>query len=287
MSQRADGDGDGGATAFVPGHVTGFFSVHRRGDPRRTGSRGAGVCLSDGVRVGVSPAPERTVRLNGRPVGIGAVAEVLAELDVRARVDCETPLPISAGFGVSGAAALGTALAAAAAPGLAVPPRLESELVGVAHAAEVRAGTGLGDVVGQARGGVPVRIEPGAPAHGRLDGLPARPRIEYVSFGELDTASVIGGDVERLSTAGETALSSLRETPTLARFMGASRAFAREADLLTDRVTAAIRAVDDAGGEATMVMLGRSVFAAGTGLTDAGYEASACRVAGPAALVEA
>jgi len=282
MSERADSEE---ATAFVPGHVTGFFSVHRADDPRRAGSRGAGVCLSDGVTVTVSPAERRAVRLNGRSVDIAAVTGVLDDLGVDARVDCETPLPISAGFGVSGAAALGTALAAAA-PGLELPARLENELVGAAHAAEVRAGTGLGDVVAQARGGMPVRIEPGAPAHGRLDGLAARPRIEYVSFGELDTASVIGGDVGALTTAGEAALARLRETPTVDRFIDAARTFAEEAGLLTERVETAIDAVEAAGGEAAMVMLGRSVFATGTGLTDAGYDATACRVGPGGSLTE-
>jgi pantoate kinase len=284
MSDATDvGDVDGSASAFVPGHVTGFFSVHRRDDPRRAGSRGAGLCLSDGVTVTVTPAEARVVRLNGRRVEIAAVTGVLDELGVGARVECETPLPISAGFGVSGAAALGTALAAPAA--LDAEPRLESEIVATAHAAEVRAGTGLGDVVGQARGGMPVRLEPGAPPHGRLDGLPARPRIEYVSFGELDTATVIGGDVDQLTEAGEAALTDLRANPTVEAFVGASRRFAREADLLTDPVAEAVEAVTRGGGEAAMVMLGESVFALGDGLSAAGYDARSCRIDGGASLV--
>jgi len=277
------------ARAFVPGHVTGFFSVHRDEDPRRAGSRGAGLCLSDGVTVSVEPAPKTAIRLNGTRGEIEAVGNVLDAFGVSAKVECETELPISTGFGVSGASALGTAITVDAT--LADPdhddapdPRTENELVGMAHAAEIRAGTGLGDVVGQARGGMPIRLEPGAPEHGRLDGLPTRPRIEYVSFGTIDTATVVGGDVEALSSAGEAALADLRAEPTLDAFMGACRTFARDADLLTDRVEAAVDAVVDAGGEAAMVMLGRTVFALGTGLSDAGYDASACRVAGAASL---
>ncbi|ELK56061.1 hypothetical protein D320_01323, partial [Haloferax sp. BAB-2207] len=33
------------ATAFVPGHVTGFFSAHPDDDPAVAGSRGAGLTL--------------------------------------------------------------------------------------------------------------------------------------------------------------------------------------------------------------------------------------------------
>ena len=261
-------NGDG-AAAFVPGHVTGFFSVHRADEARRTGSRGAGVALADGVTTEVAPSEETTVRLNGDPVDVGSVTRVLDALDVTASVSATTGLPLGSGFGVSGAMALGTALAANA---VFDRGRSENDLVGVAHAAEVRAGTGLGDVVAQARGGVPVRVEPGSPGVGALDGVPASGRIEYVSFGELSTSEVIGGGTGALDDAGERALRALRETPTLPAFMEASRRFAREADLLDGEVAEAVDAVVDAGGEAAMAMLGRSVFALDTGLSDAGYD---------------
>src|SRR5438309_11970320 len=35
--------------AFCPGHVTVFFEVHDDPDPRKKGSRGAGLCLDLGV----------------------------------------------------------------------------------------------------------------------------------------------------------------------------------------------------------------------------------------------
>ncbi len=263
------------ATAFAPGHVTGFFSVQRADDPERTGSRGAGITLSAGVTTSVSSSDETRVRLNGREVDVESVTRVLAALDATAEVSAETPLPLGAGFGVSGAMALGTALAANSAVDAGLSA---NDLVAVAHAAEVEAGTGLGDVVAQARGGVPIRVEPGAPAHGRLDGVPDAGRVEYVSFGGLSTSEVIGGDTETLSAAGEDALASLREHPTLPRFMALSRGFSREAGLLDGEVEAAVDAVTDAGGEAAMAMLGRTVFALGTGLSEAGYDPEVCRV---------
>ena len=263
------------ARAFVPGHVTGFFSAHPHDDPRQAGSRGAGVTLSDGVTVEVGPADTTTSRLNDRSVSIDAVERVLAALDVTARVEAETPLPLGSGFGVSGATALGTALAANERFDCR---RTENELVGLAHVADVESGTGLGDVVAQARGGVPIRLEPGTPEHNRLDGIPATARVEYLALGDLSTAEVLSGDTDRLSDAGEAALTELRRDPTLASFVSASRRFARDADLLTPRVEEVVEAVGDVGGEAAMAMLGETVFALGTGLTDAGYDAKACRI---------
>ena len=263
------------AKAFVPAHVTAFFSVHRHDDPAKAGSRGAGITLSDGVTVEVEPAPDTRLSIEGDSAAVPPVERVLDALGVTARVGIAPELPIGAGFGVSGAAALGTALAANRA---AECGYTENELIGMAHVAEVEAGTGLGDVVAQARGGIPIRLEPGAPGHGELDGVPETARIEYVSFGDLPTAEVIAGDTAPLSAAGESALGDLRTRPTLPDLFVLGREFAREADLLVPEVATAIGAVTDAGGEATMAMLGRTVVALGTGLTEAGYDAAACRV---------
>jgi pantoate kinase len=264
---------DDSSRAFVPGHVTGFFSVHEDDDPEQAGSRGAGLTLSDGVTVAVEPAAETSMQLNDEPAAVEAVTRVLDALDVEARVGVRTDLPTGAGFGVSGAAALGTALAANRTFDCG---RSENELVAIAHVAEVEAGTGLGDVVAQARGGVPVRLAPGAPEYNRLDGVPDRARVEYLTLGERSTSDVLAGDTGRLSEAGVDALVRLVEEPTLRVLMECSREFAREADLLTPEVKAVVEGVQAAGGEAAMAMLGETVFALGTGLTDAGYEAEWC-----------
>ncbi|MFB6102010.1 MAG: pantoate kinase [Haloplanus sp.] len=268
------------ATAFVPGHVTGFFSPAPADDPERAGSRGAGLTLSDGVRVTVRAVDDGsgpTLTLDGDPLSMPPVETVLDGLGVadRARVVAESDLPLGTGFGVSGAMALGTALAA---NDCFRCDRSENDLVTLAHRAEVEAGTGLGDVVAQARGGVPIRLDPGGPAYGRLDGVPGARRVEYATFGDLSTAEVLAGDVEPIVRAGEDALSRLLDQPTLPELMASSRRFARDAGLLTDRVAAAVDAVDDAGGEASMVMLGETVFALGSGLTAAGIDASTCRI---------
>jgi len=263
------------ATAFVPGHITGFFSAHPDDDPTKAGSRGAGVTLTDGVEVTVEPTPEpeSTVVLDGDPIDVDPVTTVLETLEVTARVEATSDVPIGAGFGVSGAMALGTALAA---NHVFERSLSTNELVTVAHGAEVQAGTGLGDVVAQAHGGVPIRLEPGGPHENVLDSIPTGTRVEYVSFGQLSTAAVLSGDTAALTAAGERALSTVVAEPTLESFMYASRRFAREAGLLTDRVKRAIDDVAGVDGEASMAMLGETVFAFGTGLTDAGYEPAVC-----------
>ncbi|MFD1597723.1 pantoate kinase [Halobellus rarus] len=267
------------AAAFVPGHVTGFFSAHPDEDPSTAGSRGAGIALSHGVDVRVVRGiggNDVGVTLNGDPIDVAPVGAVLDDLDASdARVVADTPLPLGAGFGVSGAMALGVAYAVNAAYDRT---RSENDLIELAHVAEVEAGTGLGDVVAQARGGLPIRLEPGAPGHGRLDGIPASPRVEYVSFGAVSTEDVLSGDTSTLTAAGERALSDLRAEPTTDRLVERSRRFAREADLLTERVADAVAAVRAEGGDAAMAMLGDTVFAFGDGLSAAGYDPEVCSV---------
>jgi pantoate kinase len=272
-----------GTQAFVPGHVTGFFTVDEDDDPTKAGSRGGGIALSDGVSVTVEPADETTVTLDGDTVEIDAVERVLGALRTEARVTAETPLPLGAGFGVSGALALGTALAGNRAFGHQLS---YNELVTIAHGAEVQAGTGLGDVVAQARGGVPLRLEPGGPQYNYVDAIPESARVEYYTLGELSTPDVVGGDTDLLTTAGERAISSVVKEPTLEGLTTASRQFSREAELLTDDVEAVVSDVIEAGGDAAMAMLGETVFALGTGLTDAGYDARACVTYPAGATVE-
>lgn len=255
--------------AFVPGHITGLFTVNRDEDPLRTGSRGAGVTLVDGATVEVGPAGSSGIRIDGNRMEIEAVRSVLESLDVAAEIDIETELPLGTGFGLSGAMALGTALAANEAFELG---HSENDLIRIAHRAEVEAGTGLGDVIAQARGGLPLRLEPGAPPHGQLDGIPARKRVEYLSLGELSTPTILKERREVITAAGTETLAFLREHPTADRFMAASRQFADAVELLTPELETIIETVEEAGGQASMAMLGKTVFAFGRDLSDAGYD---------------
>ncbi|MDZ7849322.1 MAG: pantoate kinase [Halodesulfurarchaeum sp.] len=257
------------ARAFVPGHVTGLFTVHRTEDPHTTGSRGAGFTLRDGVTVSVRAADETAVSIDGNESVVEPVRRVLEALDVRAFVDVEADLPVGTGFGLSGGMALGTALAANEGFELG---HTENELIRIAHVADVEAGTGLGDVVAQARGGIVLRLEPGAPPHGRLDGIPGRGRVEFLTFGELSTPDVLTAHPETITRAGTSALESLRENPTAARFVQTASDFSSEIGLETEAVGSILDTVEDTGNTASMAMLGETVFAFGRALSDAGFD---------------
>jgi pantoate kinase len=270
------------AQVFVPGHVTGLFTVHRREDPARTGSRGAGLTLSDGAEVTVEREGSPGLSVNAESTTVESVEAVLAELEVEPAIAVETDLPLGAGFGLSGSMALGTALGANLVYGLGYT---ENELIRIAHVADVAAGTGLGDVVAAARGGAPIRLEPGAPPHGSLDGIPETARVEYLTFGGLSTPEVLKERPHRISEAGERGLEALLEQPTLRQFMAVSRTFATDVGLLTDEIEAVLETVRNHDGQASMAMLGRTVFALGTDLSDAGYAPQVARIHPAGAII--
>ena len=267
------------ARAVVPGHVTAFFSPQPAPDPALAGARGGGIALTHGVEMQARRVANGAggLWLDGQRTTITAVSGVLDALDVSAvRLEARTRLPLGAGFGVSGAAALGTALTVGALSETEWPRR---SLVAIAHVADVEAESGLGDVVAQAHGGVPLRLEPGAPPHAQLESIETPPRqLEYLSRGALSTAAVLGGDTRALEAAGRRALAAVRATPTVEELMAAGARFGAQAGLVSPALEEILAAVTETGGIATMAMLGETVVALDTGLSDAGYEAVGCEI---------
>ncbi len=265
--------------AVVPGHVTGFFGVHRGTTAATTGSIGGGIALDEPVTVTVTPLdtkmapPAGQTVFNGEPTAIAPVEQLREELELAMDVTVETALPLGAGFGVSGAITLGTALAANSALALG---QTRNTLRRAAHIAEVNADTGLGDVMGQAAGGLSLRLSPGA--DGDIDWIPADRRIEYLTRGAIDTTRILTSDTDQLTAAGKRALQTVRDQPTVETFMRASRQFAQESGVVPPAIADIIEAVVAAGGHATMAMLGKTIVALDTGLSDAGYDPVGTRI---------
>lgn len=239
--------------AFAPASVTVVFAPPDPGS-EETRSRGASFALTDGVTVALDPADERRVTVDGEPSSFEPVERVLAALDVDARVDVRPDVPLGCGFGASGAATLATALAANERFGL---DRSRDALVTAAHEAEVAAGTGLGDVYIQDRGGFLVGTDGGI--------VRAEPEasVAYESFGDIPTGDVLGDEatMARVHEHGTAALADLAPGDDFRAVFGRAWTFARETGLVTDRVARAVDRVADAGGAATMAMVGETVVA--------------------------
>ena len=262
------------SSAFAPAHISGFFQVcdEARG-PERKGSRNAGPCLSLGLRTSVeverAPRPGVEVFIEGKRASdartsLTAARRILSLVDepFKVKIDHVCQVPIGAGYGASGAGALGVALALSRALGLRLG---RGELISVAHVAEVTQRTGLGDVEAQAQGGLVIGLEPGPPPYGRWDKIPVPRDMKVIcgTLGGLSTADLLskGSFRERSKGLGGSALKKMMKKPTPQNFMEASREFAESFGLLDGELRSLIRAAEAAGAiGASQVMLGRAVF---------------------------
>jgi pantoate kinase len=258
------------ARAYVPSHITGFFAAHRHEEARLSGSIGCGLCLSLGATTTIESAQEireteiTEILLNGvvseAPVS-RFVANKLAKEPVR--VKTELSMPFGAGFGASGAGALGASYALNACFDLGLTA---NGAACVAHEAEVMNRTGLGDVIAQNAGGLVVRQQPGAPGIGRIDRIPVPSLpICYVVRGPISTSRILSDEkaMKAVNLAGESALKDLLKRPTFTNFLHLSRRFTVQSGLASDWALQAIEAVEAVGCMASMIMLGDAVFAYG------------------------
>ncbi|MDW7732470.1 MAG: pantoate kinase [Methanolobus sp.] len=253
------------AKAFAPAHITGFFGVHDYSDPLHKGSTGCGIVLNAGIETKVicgEDVEDTEIILNDIKVEGKTIRTVIETLTDRpVKVESKAGIPIGSGLGASGAGALGTAYALNSALGLNLTA---NRLNQVAHVAEVKNSSGLGDVAAQSSGGVVIRKTPGAPGIGIYDRIPVSEQdVWCVVLGELSTSSVIGSKeiVERITLAGRSAMKKLMERPTLENFMHCSRDFSIDTGLASQKIIDAIEAVGSAGGIAAQAMLGNTVFA--------------------------
>ena len=152
-------------SVFVPGHITGFFTIEDHDITLKKGSCGAGFLMSRGVRTTISDSDELEIDVNqGDSTVIDEVLKIM-EIDTDFKVTQDIQLPIGAGFGTSAASALSLTLALNEFLDLGYSTDLCGQ---IAHMAEVNLGAGLGDVIAQTGYGLVLRVEPGAPGIGKI-----------------------------------------------------------------------------------------------------------------------
>jgi pantoate kinase len=261
------------AKAFVPGHVTGIFRIFDEyDDPLRCGSTGAGFSVTIGTETTVSvenhSSSEIITYYNGERIDAKVTKTVVQglteeyERSLRVYVEHDSSLPSGAGFGASGAGALGTAIAL----GHILDNDIEYEdAAKYAHIAEIDNHTGLGDVLAQTVGGIEVRVKAGGPGVGEIKEILYLDSLRVVLAGAagLRTADILTNpkNREQINTIGDHLVERIVADPTIETFVECSRAFSDEIGLKTKRVHEALNELERAGLiDSSMVMLGDSVF---------------------------
>ena len=249
-------------SVFVPGHITGFFTIEDHDITLKKGSCGAGFLMSRGVRTTISDSDELEIDVNqGDSTVIDEVLKIM-EIDTDFKVTQDIQLPIGAGFGTSAASALSLTLALNEFLDLGY----STELCGqIAHMAEVNLGAGLGDVIAQTGYGLVLRVEPGAPGIGKIKSFEHDVFIAWKTFGAIETSSVIQNPRHHqvISDVGLKYLEYFEEKPSLKNFLDFSNRFSNETKLMSDEVKNLVdyfNSRPDILGS-SMGMLGNTVFA--------------------------
>lgn len=226
---------------------------------------GAGIVIREGVSARVWAAEKTTVLVQRRDPFGNSVEEhrssppleyMLGRMGVTARVETVCRLPIGAGFGLSAAALLSSAVAANAHFSLSLLPE---ECTLFAHEAEIVHRTGLGDVAACQDGGWDCRRSPGIPGEiSRIFDLDTP--IHAVVFGPLPSPLVLGSPEAMKRVIGAFPGRCPEDTQDFFRL---SREFSEKSGLITPQVRSALSLCDAEGVPATMTMLGNGVFACG------------------------
>jgi len=263
------------AKAFSPCHITGFFQIlDQPANPLYAGSRGAGVSLSRGVKtiVKVEKALKGSlqVRINGLASSSAEVSKHVVDAylsrfkqteNFEIIVEHHPDLPIGAGFGTSGAAALSLALAMNEVFGLGLS---KIQAAQIAHTAEVECKTGLGTVIAEVFGGVEIRVKPGAPGIGEIKRwlAPKDYTFACLTFGPFSTKELLTDKKirKRINEFGGKLVDALVEEPNIENFMSFSRRFVEHVGLITEKVGRILEVADNANFICSMPMFGESVF---------------------------
>ena len=249
-------------SVFVPGHITGFFTVENHEIKLKNGSCGAGFLLSHGVKTTVSPSDELAIDVNqGDSTVIDEVLSIM-EIYTDFKITQDIQLPIGAGFGTSAASALSLTLALNEFLNLGYSQELCGQ---IAHMAEVNLGGGLGDVIAQTGKGLVLRTKPGAPGIGEIKTFEENVYIGWKTFGAIKTSSIIQNHHHRevISASGAKYLELFEDEPTLENFLTFSLKFSEDTKLMSDEVKNTIDYIKSSSDilGSSMAMLGNTVFA--------------------------
>ena len=244
------------SSASSPGSVTLFFEIREHNSPFRKGSRGVGVCVEPGAVTEVKRG-EKKITLNGKEIQ-GKIQDYIAsKFGFEGELNTKIFLPISQGFGMSGAIALSTALAIAKEMG-----KDERMARKIAHEAEVTLGTGLGDVASEITGGMNVRLKEGIPPYGEVETIPYEGEIKLVVFGDkIETKSIITSEEwkRRIKKLGEESMNKFLKEKTMENALIIAREFSFSLGLMSPQLREFLEKCENA----TQALLGNSAIVFG------------------------
>src|SRR3989338_5306760 len=204
------------------------------------------------------------IYFNNKEINFPTVDSVIEKLtNEPVEVKIKTELPLGCGFGLSGASALATAYALNKLFNL---KKSRKDLAMAAHIAEVENATGLGDVVNQYYGGFLIKYD--SSYKFKIKKMPINNKKIYCRyFSGISTKKVISNEKikNKINNSGLSSLNKIKKLNknnlNLNNLIKISKEFAVNSGLLKNKkVIGTIKNIEKNNGNASMIMLGNSVF---------------------------
>lgn len=249
------------AQASCPTSLSFMFGVIKNKSLLKTGSIGVGCTLDKKVMVEVSLNTETKILFNGKKISLPTVSQVISSLtDKNIAVKISSGLPLGCGFGVSAASAL--------ACGSAINKLLNlhkkaSQLIEIAHIAEINNKTGLGTVGTETTGGFLVKISAGIPVTDYYRLPLVGKKIYVLIIGKIETPSVLKNNklIKKITFVAKSKLKLIRKDMSLEDLLDLSLEFDNESGLFADKgLKKIISGIRERGGSACMASVGKVII---------------------------
>ncbi len=259
------------AKAFSPAHITGFFKAELDGnEPNQLGSLGAGFSIQKGVKtiVNVRSKTEHdinnyAIRVKGFNTGDIRVSEyVLNEFLLDGKyfdITHEIDVPVGYGFGCSGAVALSLAIALNDALKYGYT---KTKVAQIAHKAEIKCQTGLGDVLASYHGGFEIRTKSGAPGIGEVQRIIPKEKLEVmiICFNPISTKKFLKEKISLINGLGGKMVQKLVKSQDMDEFQDMSVKFAQYIHVITPKMNKVIKDLHDNGIKCGIALFGETIF---------------------------
>jgi pantoate kinase len=260
--------------AFCPAHITGFFKAELDNITKtdHIGSLGAGFSIQKGVKTTVKVRNKSEYDINNFHLNIKGyqtdntqVSDYiiqkflnLTDEKIFVDVDHEINVPVGYGLGCSGAVALSLGLAL----NQALKMNLTKEEVGsIAHEAEIKCQTGLGDVLASYHGGFEIRIKSGAPGRGIVKKIKTRSvSVIIICFSPISTKKFLRERLPSINGLGGRMVTRLEKSKNIIEFQDMSLDFAKYVDIITPRMHSVIKDLNDNGIKCGVALFGETIF---------------------------
>ena len=259
------------AKAFSPAHITGFFKAELdKKEPNQLGSLGAGFSIQKGVKTTVNVRSKTehdinnyAIRVKGFNTGDIRVSEyVLNEFLLDGKyfdVTHEIDVPVGYGFGCSGAVALSLAIALNDALKYGYT---KTKVAQIAHKAEIKCQTGLGDVLASYHGGFEIRTKSGAPGVGEVQKINPKEKLEVViiCFNPISTKKFLKEKISLINGLGGKMVQKLVKSQDMDEFQDMSIKFAKYIHVITPKMNKVIKDLHDNGIKCGIALFGETIF---------------------------